>query len=70
MPRLPDLRYGRPDYARLAEDNASEILAGAEDGSEMGAFHDQYLGQRHQRLLARLAEYSPLWADTGLVFLT
>jgi hypothetical protein len=56
----PTLRYGKPNYCRLADDCAIEILQGADDESEMGVYHDLYQPQRAANLAARLSEYLPL----------
>jgi hypothetical protein len=63
-------RYGRPDYARLAENCAVEIRAGASDRAEMGVFHDLFQPQREDNLRARLAEYTPVGVDAGIIFAT
>jgi len=52
-------RYGQPAYCQLAETCADEIRRGADDGSEMGAFHDLFQPQREANLAARLQEYTP-----------
>lgn len=56
-----------PAYARLAPDCAKEIVRGAEDGSEMGAFHGVRLGQRQDALLRRLVDFTPAGLVTGIV---
>ena len=43
---------------------------GAEDQSEMGAFHDLYQPQRAANLRARLAEFAPAGVETMVVFAT
>lgn len=69
----PQLRYGRPDYARLddisADPCANEILRGAEDESEMGVFHTLYHPQRLDNVRGALREFLPLgWtADITLM---
>ncbi|MGH3310064.1 MAG: hypothetical protein ACRDP3_05695, partial [Streptomyces sp.] len=45
-PLFTSERYGTPEYGQLAPGCAEEIRRGAEDGSEMGAFHDLYQPQR------------------------
>ncbi|HEX2739077.1 MAG TPA: hypothetical protein VHM69_01420 [Rubrobacter sp.] len=67
-PRFDDVRYGTPTYCRLAESCAEEIKRGAEDGSEMGVFHDLFQPQREANLRARLDEYTPAGTDAGLIF--
>lgn len=63
-------RYGTPVYGQLAAGCADEIRRGAEDGAEMGAFHDLYQPQREDSLRARLAEYTPAGTDAGVVYVT
>ncbi|MFD7285527.1 hypothetical protein [Streptomyces sp. NPDC059863] len=63
-------RYGTPAYGQLADGCAEEIKRGAEDGSEMGAFHDLHQPQRLDSLRARLAEYTPAGTDAGIVTVT
>ena len=58
-PDFDSLRYGRPVYCRLALNCAPEITGGADDESEMGAFHDLYAPQRAANLRQRLSEYTP-----------
>lgn len=68
-PRFISVRYGRPDYCRLADDCAEEITRGADDESEMGVFHDLYQPQRLANLRARLDEYTPAGMDAGIIFI-
>ena len=67
-PQFTAIRYGRPAYAQLAHGCADEIKRGADDESEMGAYHDLFQPQREANLLARLAEYTPAGMDVGIVF--
>lgn len=67
VPVFNDTRYGRPAYAQLAGSCAAEIAQGADDESEMGAFHDLYQPQRAANLRARLAEYTPAGMDAGII---
>jgi hypothetical protein len=55
-----------PAYARLAADCDLLIARGAEDGSEMGAFHGARLAQRYEALARRLSEYTPAGLVTGI----
>ena len=70
MPRFTDTRYGRPAYAQLGLDCASEITKGAQDGSEMGAFSSLEQPQRETNLRVRLEEYLPFGLEPGLVYVT
>jgi hypothetical protein len=66
-PQFDNTRYGAPTYARLARTCAEEIVRGAEDTSEMGAFHDLYQPQRLANLRTRLEEYSPARTDIAII---
>ncbi len=61
-------RYGTPEYCQLADVCAEEIKRGADDESEMGAFHDLYQPQREANLRSRLEEYTPAGMDAGIFF--
>ena len=60
-------RYGTPDYGQLAEACAAEIATGADDESELGAFHDLYQPQRAANLRARLDDSIPAGMDAGII---
>ncbi|MFB7495706.1 hypothetical protein ACFC09_13550 [Streptomyces sp. NPDC056161] len=63
-------RYGTPWYGLLADRCAPELRRGADDGAELGAYHDLYRPQREDGLRARLAEYAPAGTDAGIFFVT
>lgn len=67
-PQFNSQRYGTPAYAQLAFTCAPEITRGADDESEMGAFHNLYQPQREANLLARLDEYTPAGMTAGILF--
>jgi hypothetical protein len=69
-PRFTSLRYGAPGYGQLALGCAPEISAGADDESEMGAFHDLFQPQRAANLEIRLAEYTPAGMDAGIIYVS
>lgn len=69
-PLFNSMRYGRHDYSRLSDLCAKEISRGAEDESEMGAFHDLYTPQRSENLRSRLEEYTPADMDAGIINVT
>jgi hypothetical protein len=69
-PRFTSTRYGTPGYAQLAQACAGEISSGADDESEMGAFHDLYQPQRAAALRARVDEYVPADAEAAVSFVT
>lgn len=69
-PQFTSTRYGTPAYAQLAAGCATEITRGADDGAELGAFHDLFQPQREDNLTERLAEFSPAATDAGVVYVT
>ncbi|QIP88017.1 hypothetical protein GLX30_32870 [Streptomyces sp. Tu 2975] len=69
-PLFTSERYGTPGYGRLSDACPPEIRRGADDGSEMGVFHDLYEPQREDSLRARLAEYTPAGTDAGIIPVT
>jgi hypothetical protein len=69
-PQFNSERYGTPMYCQLADTCADEIKRGADDESEMGAFHDLFQPQREANLLARLEEYTPAGMDVGIIHAT
>ena len=56
-----------PAHARLAADADRRILAGAEDGGEMGAFHEFQLALRYEGYRRRLEESTPAGLMTGVI---
>jgi hypothetical protein len=66
-PDFNSTRYGTPAYCQLADTCAAEIQTGADDESEMGAFHDLYQPQRAANLRARLEDYTPAGMDAGII---
>ena len=69
-PQFTSIRYGNPGYAQLASGCAEEIKRGADDESEMGAFHDLFQPQREANLRARLEEFTPAGMDVDIIFAT
>jgi hypothetical protein len=69
-PEFTSRRYGTPGYAQLATGSAVEITRGAEDGSELGVYHDLFQPQREDNLRARLTEFSPAGTDAAIVFVS
>jgi hypothetical protein len=66
-PRFTSRRYGSPTYCQLRPDCPAEIVRGADDESEMGAFHDLFQPQREANLRARLEEFVPTGFDVGVI---
>jgi len=69
-PRFTSLRYGTPAYGQLATACPPQIGRGAADGSEMGAYHNLFQPQRVDNLRTRLAEFSPVGTEAGIIFVT
>jgi len=67
-PAFTSLRYGSPGYCQLAGDCPPEITSGADDESEIGAFHDLFQPQRTANLRARLDEYTPAGMEARIIF--
>ncbi|MCM6776628.1 hypothetical protein NDR87_22910 [Nocardia sp. CDC159] len=70
FPRFTSIRYGTPGYGQLAIRCPDEIRRGAEDGSEMGVFHDLFQPQRTDTLRLRLDEYTPAGTDSAILIVT
>ncbi len=66
-PQYTARRYGQPAYAQLSIHCAREIFEGADDGAEMGVFHDLFQPQRFANLRARLEEFIPAGMDSGVL---
>jgi hypothetical protein len=69
-PELTSAQYGNAAYCQLGARCAPEILAGADDGAEMGVFHDLLQPQRIAHLRLRLGEYSRFSLETGIFYAT
>jgi hypothetical protein len=69
-PLFTSSRYGTAAYAQLSAGCAREIARGAEDGSELGVYHDLYQPQREDNLIARLTESTPTGFDAGLIYVS
>jgi hypothetical protein len=68
VPRFTSTRFGDPAYAQLSLCTAPEITSGADDESEMGAFHHLFLPQRIANLRARLDSSTPAGMETGIIY--
>jgi hypothetical protein len=69
-PRFGSLRYGTPTYCQLTQTCAPEITSGADDGSELGAFHDLFQPQRLANLNDRLQDYTPADMNSAVIIVT
>lgn len=67
IPSFTARRYGSPAYAQLSVHCAGEIFEGADDGAEMGVFHNLFQPQRLANLRARLDEFTPAGMDAGVL---
>jgi hypothetical protein len=66
QPQFTAERYGSPAYCQLSDRCAVEIRTGADDESEMGAFHDVFAPQRDTNLRIRLDEYLRFGLEAGV----
>jgi hypothetical protein len=69
-PRFTSTKYAQPGYAQLSCACPEEISRGADDESEMGAFHDLFQPQRIAALNARADEYTPAGMDVAVIPVT
>jgi len=67
-PQFTSLSYGQAAYAQLLVSNPDCIWRGADDESEMGAFHHLYAPQRDRNLRIRLREYLRVGLEAGLIY--
>ncbi len=69
-PRFTSLRYGVAAYCQLGRTTPDEIRRGADDESEMGAFHSLFAPQRETNLQVRLDEYLRVGLAAGILYAT
>ncbi len=69
-PAFASLTPGRPGYAQLAPACPPEIVRGASDGGEMGAFNFLHRTQRLANLQSQLDEHLRLGLEAGVLFAT
>jgi hypothetical protein len=67
-PVFTSLEWGEPGYCQLSGHTARDITEGADDQSEMGAFHDVYQPQRLANVRARIDEYLRFGLEGGTLF--
>jgi len=70
VPGFTSVIYGWHSYAQLHKNCPEQISAGADDGSEMGAFSSLKQPQRKANLLIALDEYLPLGLEAGIIYVT
>jgi hypothetical protein len=69
-PSFTSLRYGDPGYCQLSASCPAGIAQGADDGSEIGIFHDLFQSQRQTNLKLRMSEYARFDLDVGFIFVS
>ncbi len=67
QPSFTSLQYGEAAYGQLSR-CPEEIRSGADDESEMGAFHDLFSPQRESNLKTRLDEYLKVGLEAGVFY--
>jgi hypothetical protein len=70
QPALTSVHFGDYSYGQLGRLCPEEIGQGADDGAEMGAFHDLYQPQREANLRIRLQEYLRFGLVAGIFYET
>jgi len=68
QPVFTEREYGKAAWAQLHPLCPAAIRTGADDGAEMGVFHDLYQPQRESNLRARLDEYLRLGLEAGIIY--
>jgi hypothetical protein len=69
-PRILSRRFADPEYCQLSPFCAPEIRQGADDESEMGAFHSLFEAQREAYLRVRIDEYLRFGLEAGVFYAT
>ena len=69
-PEFTAEQYGLPAYFQLSRSAPEELVTGAEDGSEMGAYCHLKQPQRESNLRIRLEEYLPFGLEYGIIYVT
>ena len=67
VPRFTAADRGDPAYAQLSVWCATEISAGADDGGEMGVYHELYTALREANLLYRLEQNLRIGLEAGVL---
>jgi hypothetical protein len=68
VPRFTSLRYGFPAYAQLAVSSGPQLLTGADNEGQPGAFNFLFQPQRESNLRARLDEYLRTGLEAGIFY--
>ncbi|MFL5756922.1 MAG: hypothetical protein ACJ77N_11550, partial [Chloroflexota bacterium] len=69
-PMLTSARYGDPGYCQLSDRTSILVREGADDESEMGAFHELFLPRREAHLRTRLDEHLRFGLEAGVFHAT
>lgn len=69
-PQFTARYYGHPAYGQLSRQCPLEIRQGADDESEMGAFHHLYQPQRETNLKLYLDRYLRFGLEAGIFYVT
>lgn len=69
-PSFTSRQYGAPAYAQVRLNCPPELRTGADDGAEMGAFHNLFQPQRETNLRVRLNEYLRFGLEAGILYVT
>ncbi len=67
-PRFTSLDFGQAAYGQISVSTSEKIWRGADDESEMGAFHHLYAPQRDRNLRIRLREYLRVGLEAGIIY--
>ena len=67
-PHFTTLRYGHASYCQLARSTPDTIRRGADDESEMGAYHALFPAQREANLQIRLREFLRIGLAAGIFY--
>jgi hypothetical protein len=62
------LRYGFPAYAQLAVTSGAQLLTGADNEGQPGAFNFLFQPQRETNLRTRLDEYLRTGLEAGIFY--
>ncbi len=69
-PAFTSFRFGDAAYGQLGRFCPEAVRRGADDESEIGAFHDLFPPQREAQLEARLLEYLRFGLEAGIFYAT
>jgi len=69
-PVMTSVRYGEPGYCQVGDATAADIRTGADDESELGAFHHLHLPRREAHLRTRLDEHLRFGLEAGVFHAT